>query len=276
MYKVSVNGKQLQVADYPGEKGPIIAIHGLTGTHKNMHYYADAFKGEYRFIAVDLRGRGNSDDMDDNQSIFNHAADILALIEKLNISEPIILGHSMGAYISSIVASKLASVKGLILLDGAGNMKRDRKEIVKPSLGRLSKRYDSKEHFLEEIKNIYKNLDIEWNDTLQQTVEYEFEKVGNHWEHKSDEEKIVADFDSFDDYSPKEIFSKIECPILLVYAKSAIGSMPPLFELEDYKETQEYAKNLKTVISDCNHYTMVFENREDINHEIRNFLNNLS
>ena len=40
-YKVNINGKAIQVADYPGEKGPIVAIHGLTGTHKNMHYYAE-------------------------------------------------------------------------------------------------------------------------------------------------------------------------------------------------------------------------------------------
>lgn len=55
LYKVEVNGNEIQVADYPGEKGTIIAIHGLTGTHKNMYYYAEQFKGEYRFISVDLR-----------------------------------------------------------------------------------------------------------------------------------------------------------------------------------------------------------------------------
>lgn len=35
-YQVNVNGNDIQVADYPGEKGPVIAIHGLTCTHKNM------------------------------------------------------------------------------------------------------------------------------------------------------------------------------------------------------------------------------------------------
>ena len=80
-YKVNVNGNEIQVADYPGEKGPIIAIHGLTGTHKNMHYYAEKFKGEYRFISVDLRGRGNSAETDAEPSIFKHADDILGLIQ---------------------------------------------------------------------------------------------------------------------------------------------------------------------------------------------------
>ena len=76
-------------------------------------------------------------------------------------------------------------------------------------------------------------------------------------------------------FSPKEICSQIECPVLLVYAEGNIGSMPPLFYITDYEETQQYTKQIETVVSDCNHYTMVFENREDINGYIEDFLNKL-
>lgn len=275
LYKKSINGNEIQIADYPGEKGPIIAIHGLTGTHKNMHYYAEKFKGEYRFISVDLRGRGNSDETDPVPSIFNHADDIVGLIKELKIESPILMGHSMGAFISSIVASKLDSVKAIVLLDGAAKMSEHQQAIVKPSLGRLSKEYISKEHYVEEIKKIYSNLGITWNETLQEAVEYEVGPVGDHWENKSTESRILADFESFYTFDPKEICSKISCPVLLVYAKENIGSMPPLFYLTDYQETQAYTKHMETVISDCNHYTMVFENREDINSYIESFLKNV-
>ena len=56
-------------------------MHGLTGNHKQMHYYAETLKGEYRFIAVDLRGRGNSSETDEQTSLFKHAEDIIALIK---------------------------------------------------------------------------------------------------------------------------------------------------------------------------------------------------
>lgn len=271
LYKVAINGNEIQVADYPGERGPIIAIHGLTGNHKNMHYYAEKFKGEYRFIAVDLRGRGNSDEADRNTSIFKHAEDILELIKLLNIENPILLGHSMGAFISAIVASKLDSVKAVVLLDGAAKMSDHQQSIVKPSLGRLSKEYESKDHYVNEIKRIYSNLGITWNDTLQNTVEYEVAPALDHWENKSTESSILADFESFYSFNPKEICSRIACPVLLIYAQSEIGSMPPLFYLSDYEDTQEYTQSIETVISSCNHYTMVFENREDINDYIENF-----
>ncbi|MBO1911791.1 alpha/beta hydrolase, partial [Microvirga sp. 3-52] len=187
----------IQIADYPGVNGTIIAMHGLTGTHKNMHYYAEKFKGNYRFLAVDLRGRGNSAETDAEPSIFKHAEDILGLIKALKIDNPILLGYSMGAFIAAIVASKLTSTKAVILLDGAAKASDHQRSIVKPSLSRLSKEFTSKEHYVSEIQKIYTNLGIEWNNVLQKTVEYEVEFVGDHWENKSTESRIIADFESF-------------------------------------------------------------------------------
>jgi esterase len=271
-YTVNVNGNNIQLADYPGENGTIIAIHGLTGTHKNMHYYAEEYKGSYRFIAVDLRGRGNSAETDVEPSIFKHAEDILGLIKVLKIDNPILLGYSMGAFIAAIVASELKSTKALILLDGAAKASEHQRDIVQPSLGRLSRAYRSKEHYVAEIQKIYNNLGIKWNDVLQNTVEYEVGPVGDHWENKSSESQIIADFESFFTFDPEKICSQIECPVLLVYAEGNIGSMPPLFYLADYEQTRQSTKLIETVISDCNHYTMVFENRDDINAYIAVFL----
>lgn len=272
LYKVKVNGNEIQVADFPGKKGPIIAIHGLTGTYKNMHYYAEKFSGEYRFIAVDLRGRGNSGSADADTSIFKHTEDILALIEELKIDNPILLGFSMGAFISALVASRLESVQGVILLDGAAKSSDHQQGIVKLSLGRISREFTSKEHYAEETRKIYSNLGIEWNDVLQDIAEYEVGPVDGHWENKSTESRILADFESFYSFDPTETGSKIECPVLLVYAEGKIGSMAPLFYLEDYGETQASIKNIETVISSANHYQMVFEKRGDIQQAIEDFL----
>lgn len=270
-YKKCINGNEIQLADYPGEKGPIVAIHGLTGTHKNMHYYAERFKGEYRFISLDLRGRGNSDNADEDTSIFRHAEDIIQLLKELNIENSILMGHSMGAFISAIVASKIDTIKGVVFLDGAAQVSLRQDDIVKPSLGRLSKEYSSKEQYVGEIKTIYQRLGVRWNEILNGIVEYEVEKVEEHWENKSTESRILDDWESFKKFKPKEIISNIDCPMLLIYAKEKIGEMEPLFYLEEYKETQMYAKNLETIISDSNHYTIIFENRIDIYTEIELF-----
>ncbi|WP_046180112.1 alpha/beta fold hydrolase [Domibacillus tundrae] len=275
VYTKELGDKQIQIADYPGEKGTVIAIHGLTGTHKNMNYYAEALKGDYRFIAIDLRGRGNSSQADEHTSIYRHAEDIIHLIEAMNIENPILLGHSMGAFISMIVASQLKSVRAVVLLDGAASMSDQQRDIVKPSLGRLSKQFDSKESYLDEVKGIYQRLGIEWTLTLQEAVEYEIHPAGSHWEHKSDEQKILEDFESFYSFNPEEICSKVECPTLLVYAKGKIGAFPPLFFEEAYDATKIHTRHLQKMISDSNHYTMVFEERKDINQAIKTFLDTI-
>lgn len=275
LYTVQVNGNTIQVADTPGEKGPILAIHGLTGTHKNMHYYSQTFGGDYRVISIDLRGRGNSSEADEDTSIFKHADDIMALLEALKIENPILLGFSMGAFISAIVASRLPSVQGLILLDGAATASEHQKKTVKPSLGRISREFNSQGHYVEETKKIYSGLGIEWTDVLQDIAEYEVEKANGHWENKSTESRILADFESFYSFNPKEIGPKITCPVLLVYAEGAIGSMPPLFYLSDYEETQRSISRIETVISGANHYQMVFEKRQDILQPVSEFLGHL-
>lgn len=273
--QLELNGKSIFFKEEPGTKGTIIAIHGLTGSHKNMVHYARHLKGDYRVISVDLRGRGNSSELAKMPTLFEHANDILQLIEKLEIEEPILLGHSMGAFISSIVASKLPSTKAVILLDGAASMSEHQDAIVQPSLGRLSKEYTSEEHYVEEIKTIYAKLGVTWSDDVQDCVEYEVGNAGDHWENRSDEAGIRADWKSFYEYNPNDICSKIQCPVLLVYAKGANGALPPLFRLGDYDTTLAVTPNIKLYESDCNHYTMVFEKRPDILSAIDAFLANV-
>ncbi|KSU83538.1 Pimeloyl-ACP methyl ester carboxylesterase [Fictibacillus enclensis] len=274
--QLSLGTRTMQYADYPGSKGTIIAIHGLTGNHKQMHYYAEKLKGDYRVIAVDLRGRGNSSAADENTSLFQHAEDIITLIKELKIEEPLLLGYSMGAFISAVVASEMEDVKGVILLDGAAACTQQQRDIVQPSLSRLSKTYETQEQYIKELKEIYGRLGVTWTDHLKSVAEYETHEVNGHWENKSSEVAIESDFNSFYSFVPEEICSKVTCPVLLVHASGAIGTFPPLFYAEAYDETRKHIEDLENVTSDCNHYTMVFENREEINKAILTFLTKIA
>src|SRR5699024_3279284 len=123
------------------------------------------------------------------------------------------------AFISAIIASKVKGVKAVILLDGAAKMSEHQKNIVEPSLKRLSKKYNTKNEYMNEIKSLYNNLDITWDSILQNVVEYEVKHVGNHWENKSDEIPILNDFNSFCKFNPVTIMSEIQSPVLLIYAE---------------------------------------------------------
>ena len=141
-YGVRVGNNEMQVADYPGKKGPIIAIHGLTGNKYQLQFFAEHLSPGYRVITMDLRGRGDSSPTDEEPSIFKHAEDILSLLKELEIERPILMGYSMGGFVAALVAAQV-EVQALILLDGAATMSDHQKSIVEPSFVRLGTPFES-------------------------------------------------------------------------------------------------------------------------------------
>lgn len=139
----------------------------------------------------------------------------------------------------------------------------------------MSKQYASPEEYLEEIRGIYGRLGVEWTDHLEEVGRYEIKEDAGTWRSKSDELKIREDLDSFFTYKPKEVFSSINCPILLVHSAGNIGTNPPLFLAEHYRDTLVYAKDIRKITSETNHYTLVFEDRPELNTEIKSFLEKL-
>lgn len=270
---IIVNGTELYYYDSQNEGDVVVAVHGLTGNHLQMYNYKNLLASSYRFISVDLKGRGNSSAAPINTSIEQHTLDILALLDALNIQNPILIGYSMGAFIMSNVASRRDDVKALILLDGAAKcVESYQGKIVEPSLGRISKIYPTLDAYFDEVKGIYNILGVEWSQELEDIARYEIQQTDDGWTHRSDELKIRQDCSSFYVYKPEEVFKTIECPILLIHSQGSIGQMPPLFVNESYAQTMETAKNIEKFDSDSNHYTLVFEERPEVNKAIMNFL----
>ena len=117
---------------------------------------------------------------------------------------------------------------------------------------------------------------MEWTDHLEEVGRYEIKEVEGSWRSKTNELKIREDIASVYDYKPKEVFSAVNCPVLLVHSTGSIGPAPALFLAEHYSDTLVYAKNIHKITSDTNHYTLVFEERPELNKEIKRFIENLS
>lgn len=270
-YGVMIGDKEIQVADYPGEKGPIIAIHGLTGNKFQLQFFAEHLSPRYRVITMDLRGRGNSPSAEEASSIFNHAADIKLLAEKLEIEKPIMLGYSMGGFIAALAASEM-EVQAVILLDGAATMSEHQKPIVEPSFSRLGIPFDSEEAYIDQITANYANLNIPPTKQLRDLLAYEVKEVNGKWFNKAVPQVIKDDWATFWKFDADRVLAQVAAPVLLVQASGKIGNNPPLFLPEHYAETIRSAGNIQVVTSDASHYTMVFEERQDINRWIDDFL----
>lgn len=117
----SSDGLKLYARDYNASaQQTIICIPGLTRNSKDYVDFCDYFSGQYRVIAVDLRGRGRSQ-YDDNVINYNpltYAQDILQLIHCFDLSDVILVGTSLGGLVSMILANLAPNVvKGIVLND---------------------------------------------------------------------------------------------------------------------------------------------------------------
>ncbi|KAB2345101.1 alpha/beta fold hydrolase [Actinomadura rudentiformis] len=107
------NGLRLHALDYGGPGTPLVIIPGITSPAIALDFVARELTDLVRPIVLDVRGRGFSDD-GPSYTLQDYAADTEAQLAGLDA--PILLGHSMGARIAALVATKTA-LRGTILVD---------------------------------------------------------------------------------------------------------------------------------------------------------------
>jgi pimeloyl-ACP methyl ester carboxylesterase len=103
----------------PEAEGPaIVMIHGLMGQLRNFsHSLAARLAGDHRVILVDRPGWGHSQLQGSRPGIAAQAAMIAALIERLELEKPLLVGHSMGGAVSLALAlDRPELVRGLALI----------------------------------------------------------------------------------------------------------------------------------------------------------------
>jgi N-formylmaleamate deformylase len=73
---------------------------------------------EYDVIMPDARGHGKSSVPEDGYRYEDHAKDVAGLIKALRLPAPILIGHSMGGMVATVVAGQNPKLlRGLILAD---------------------------------------------------------------------------------------------------------------------------------------------------------------
>ncbi len=126
---VPVDGGELSAlywaADAPGS--PIaVLVHGITANAMAWAPVAAALAGEFEVVAPDLRGRAGSAGLPGPYGLERHAGDIATLLDRFGADgdggadATVLVGHSMGAFVTALAAAGTARgrVHGLVLVDG--------------------------------------------------------------------------------------------------------------------------------------------------------------
>lgn len=104
-----------------GEGPPLVLLYGLSGSIETMLQsgYVAALKDDYQLILVDARGHGASDKPHNPEAYKLEwmVADVVAVLNDLNIDKAHFLGYSMGGWIS-LGTAKYAPDRILSLIIG--------------------------------------------------------------------------------------------------------------------------------------------------------------
>lgn len=119
MTGVSENARRLHVHTFGNPVGvPVLALHGVTGHGARWAPLAEAVP-ELRWIGVDLRGHGRSP-WAPPWNIEQHVADAIAVLDRLEVDDVAVVGHSFGGAIAVHLARAVPDrVERLVLLDPA-------------------------------------------------------------------------------------------------------------------------------------------------------------
>ena len=230
----------------------IVAIHGLTANHTCWYPMADALAGEYRLVAYDLRGRGESDKPATGYSLAQHGADLRALLDGLGLARPVIFGHSLGAHIAvRFAAHHPERVERLVLFDGGFDVRAEVLDSLGPAIARLGVVFPSRQVFSERMQAL-PFFAGRWNEYLARYFDYDLEDV------------------------PGGVRSKVarQAPTLLLRAPDG------LLRDDDCLMTQEEAEATARAIPRCrlvvvegsNHYTVLLGGLPQVRKEVEAFL----
>lgn len=115
-----VNGISVHYLRTGGNNPPIVLLHGLMTSGICWTPVARALQRDYDVIMPDARGHGNSGISSQGYLYENLAADVVSLIDALDLANPVLVGHSMGGMTAAVAASRtLKRLRGLILVDPA-------------------------------------------------------------------------------------------------------------------------------------------------------------
>src|SRR5512138_2086730 len=103
MPRAQVNGVNLHYVE-AGEGEPLLLIMGFGGDHTAWAFQQGAFARQYRVVAFDNRGAGQTSAPDQPYTTAMMAADARGLMDALGIDWAHVIGVSMGGMIAQELA----------------------------------------------------------------------------------------------------------------------------------------------------------------------------
>ncbi len=271
--RVPGDGIELTFGYWPGCGAPVVALHGLTASYVNFIGIAERLAGRRPLLALDLRGRGDSDKPDGPYGLAQHARDVAAAMQALDIGPSVIVGHSMGAFIATALAAQNPElVAGLILIDGGylldmpvgAGAEQVLDTVLAQRITQLQETYPSREVYREFWRTRPNFPPTDWGPWTEAFLNYEVGGEAPLLRPKASEAAVR--FDVAESFKTAEITARLESlrvPVMLLRAAAGFALDRPQL-IPDYAVDQirTFLPELQEeTIPGTTHYTIVLGER---------------
>lgn len=277
MRRVPGEGVELQLAVWPGTEKTILCLHGLTANCRWWDTLAAKLAPPHQVLAMDLRGRGLSQQPATGYSLAQHCQDILAVLDHLGLERVVLMGHSLGAFIALRFAACHADrVERLILIDGGGKLSEAQTLKVlagiKPTVDRLGRVFASFAAYLEHLQQVPALQP--WLPGLEIPYCYEVEEVPGGVCSRVQVAHIHEEIVNLAQEDAAAYYPRLGCPVLLLRATQGMLAADDLLLPEDVVQhmLREIAWASSIDVPDCNHYTIVFKDLPVRDQALRAFI----
>ncbi|MBI4499289.1 MAG: alpha/beta hydrolase [Chloroflexi bacterium] len=267
---VTVNGLRLHYLDWGGNADRVLLFaHGQGGNGHNFDHIAQELRDEFRILALDQRGHGDSDHTREGYSVKLFAADLAAFAEAVDIIPYDYCGASLGARNAIPYAGDHSDhLRHVVLLDYGPEMST---ESARSQIGRIGTRplgWRSKEDYIAYLRERDPRVSEE---QLRRNAEYSLRlNYANRYVLKSDPDLfwINGSFGVAEVPYLWEQWAKIRCPILELKGALSNYLSPEILErMKRLQPTMRFAE-----VPDSGH-PITSHNPAFLIEQLRQFLN---
>lgn len=266
--RVPVRGGELTVGEWGPNGAPaVLAVHGVTASHLTWPLLAGLLP-DVHLIAPDLRGRGRSNELPGPWGMPQHADDLAAVLEALDVTSAVVVGHSMGAFAALVFAHRHPRmVESLVLVDGGlplptpPGLSDDEatRAILGPAAERLSMTFESRESYREFWKQHPAFAD-DWSALIEDYLDYDLVGVEPNLTPATSYDAVAADsIELRGGDSLLRALDNLAHPVTFLSApRGLMNETPPLYPLEVVEQWKKQLPDMVTLAAkDVNHYTIV-------------------
>jgi pimeloyl-ACP methyl ester carboxylesterase len=178
---VTLNGIRLHYLDWGGSGPVILFLPGLGCNAYIFDQFAPRFTDKFHVLGLTRRGHGDSDYPETGYDIDTLVEDIRQFMDGLNISQVILVGHSMaGIELSHFAAIYPERVTKLVFLDAAYDRSSPEYKAIQEnypmkgiSIPGENEDYYNVQDYIDFIKKTYTRLGEIWSELMDEHIRHE-------------------------------------------------------------------------------------------------------